>query len=499
MRRLLIALVTGGVLAAVILAQQPAPAPHLPGQNADPPAAAEYDRKLIHRPTPVPDRIVLSWSGDPATTQAVTWRTDISVSDGTAIAQLALAEGGPGFDPTWGRKNFRADKITTVPARTEHLKTAINEACYHSAGFTNLRPATRYVYRVGDGQNWSEWFQFRTASDRVEPFGFIYFGDAQNGLKTLWSRVARGAYSDMPKARFILHAGDLVNSGVSDSDWGEWHTAAGWINGMVPNVPIPGNHEYIGKNGLTDHWRPQFTLPENGPRGLEESCYHFDFQGLRVVCLNSNERIPEQAAWLRGILTKANNPNRWTVVAFHHPLYSTARGRDNKSLRDAWRPILDEFSVDLVLQGHDHTYGRSGLMHEDNLVTGSSLRNESGTVYVVSVSGAKMYTLGEQEWMQSSAENTQLYQLIRIDGDVLKYESRTATGDLFDSFELHKKPNGRNELVETLAAKGNPSRVYWNAAGGALVGSTVLLGLMWAFRRKREAGSAATERSRHTA
>ena len=48
--------------------------------------------------------------------------------------------------------------------------------------------------------NWSEWVHARTASDKPEPFSFIYFGDAQNDVKSLWSRVIRGAYSDAPKA-----------------------------------------------------------------------------------------------------------------------------------------------------------------------------------------------------------------------------------------------------------------------------------------------------------
>src|SRR5262245_57457266 len=250
---------------------------------------------------------------------------------------------------------------------------------------------------------------------------------------------------------------------------------------MVPSVPAVGNHEYVG--GLTPHWRAQFMLPENGPPGLEETCYYFDIPGVRVVALNSNERHAEQAEWLRKVLAKANNSNRWTVVTFHHPIYSSM-GRDNKEVREAWRPVFDEFAVDLVLQGHDHTYGRSGLMHEDNLVSGANVRSESGTVYVVSVSGAKLYKLARDEWMQSSGENVQLYQLVRFDGDVLKYESRTATGELFDAFELHKRPDGRNELVETFAARGKSSRRYWNAAGGMLIGAVVLLGVYWAFRRK---------------
>jgi hypothetical protein len=48
-----------------------------------------YAEKLAHAATPLPDRVVLTWSGDPATTQAVTWRTATSVERG--LAQLALA------------------------------------------------------------------------------------------------------------------------------------------------------------------------------------------------------------------------------------------------------------------------------------------------------------------------------------------------------------------------------------------------------------------------
>jgi 3',5'-cyclic AMP phosphodiesterase CpdA len=445
-------------------------------------APAKYDEKLIHRPSPMPDRIILTWAGNPATSQAVTWRTDTSVT--TPVAQLAVAEGGPGFDPTWAKDKDRAAKLPrTVPARSRPLTTALNEALYHRVNFEGLTPRTKYAYRVGDGTNWSEWFQFETPSDARQPFGFIYFGDAQNGIKTLWSRVARGAYSDMPKAKFILHAGDLVNSGSSDTDWGEWHAAAGWINGMVPSVPTPGNHEYTGPNGgITEHWRAQFTLPEHGPPGLGQTCYFLDVQGVRVVSLNSNEMVSEQVPWLEWVLS--NNPNRWTVVTFHHPVYSTVAGRDNKHIREAWRPVFDRFGVDLVLQGHDHTYGRTGLMREDNVLSGAFHRGERGTVYAVSVSGAKMYTLGDDFRMHATAQDKQLYQLITIDGDRLRYEARTATGELFDSFVLRKRPDGGNDLLDNGGTGHASGRLYWNAAAGVVILAAVLTALTWAFKRR---------------
>jgi hypothetical protein len=133
------------------------------------------------------------------------------------------------------------------------------------------------------------------------------------------------------------------------------------------------------------------------------------------------------------------------VLTFHHPVLSTAKGRDNKALREAWQPIIDKHKVDLVLTGHDHTYGRS------NLQTGLSTQ-KGGTIYVVSVSGPKMYELEKQAWMARAAEDTQLFQVIRIDGDVLNYQARTARGVLYDAFELRKAKGKPNRLISRIPA-----------------------------------------------
>ena len=96
--------------------------------------------------------------------------------------------------------------------------------------------------------------------------------------------------------------------------------AAGeWINAMIPQVPSPGNHEYYAikmpdgrkKRMITPHWRAQFTLPENGPSGLKETAYYIDYQGARIISLNSNEQQDKQADWLNRILQ--DNPGTWTV------------------------------------------------------------------------------------------------------------------------------------------------------------------------------------------
>ena len=416
------------------------------------------------RPAPEPDRIVLTWSGNPATTQSVTWRTDTTVS--SPQAQLALAADGPGF----------VRDAQTVPAVTERLDTRDVQgggavASYHSVEFTGLLSDTLYVYRVGDGTHWSEWFQFRTASTSRKPFSFLYVGDAQNDVLSLWSRVIREGYRQAPDMRFVIHAGDLVNYGNADHEWGQWFRAGSFIHAMVPSVPAAGNHEYptgrtnAAQRELSVFWRPQFTLPANGAPGLPESSYWFDFEGARILVLDSNRDIESQAEWMRTVLR--DNPQPWTIAAFHHPIFSPARNRDNAELRASWKPLFDEFGVDLVLTGHDHTYarGRSGGtwgtaagIQTKNVPTGATARTGTGTVYVVSVSGPKMYDVGKDAWktfdarLDRTAENTQLFQVIRIAGDTLRYEARTATGSLYDAFHLVRGARG-NRFIDRTPAK----------------------------------------------
>ena len=405
-------------------------------------------------PTELPDRIILTFSGDPSTTQSVTWRTDTTVKK--AVAEVALADGAPKF---WQSGRILAAKTETMDAT--HIKTAEVIANYHSVTFGGLTPDTTYAYRVGDGKHWSEWFQFRTASKKPKPFSFLYVGDAQNFILELWSRLIRAGFKKAPDARFIIHAGDLVNNAHSERQWHEWYMAGGWLHRILPSVPIPGNHEYSSYNttdaekgisNLSVQWNYQFTLPENGPKGQRESAYFYDYQGVRFVCLNSNRMQEEQVAWFDSVLS--NNPNKWTIASFHHPVFSGARDRDNKRLRELWKPIIDKHNVDLVLTGHDHTYTRGQAGPDSkNAIAGVNAR-DGGTVYVVSVSGGKMYELTDSLWkdynakLDRTAENTQLFQVIHINGDKLEYQAYTATGILYDAFTLIKQKNDKNKFIE---------------------------------------------------
>jgi hypothetical protein len=419
-------------------------------------APPAVDPRVVHAPLVVPDRIVLTPTVTPAVSQNVSWRTSTDV----ATPKVQLTKAVPGV----------ASASSTVTGESTTFTADLGyDVREHSATLTDLEPATTYLYRVGDGDTWSEWLEFETANDESEPFSFIMQGDAQNDIKSYASRTFRAATEARPYAKAVLHAGDLIDTDDSEAEWGEWFGAAGWMNGSMNVIASAGNHEYYPGPELAEHWGAQFQYPLNGPKTTPrieqlyaENVYYTDYQGVRFIALNSNfpgdsEAFAAQTAWLETVL--AENPNKWTVVTFHHPVFSVSSGRDNSAIRNAWMPLFEQYDVDLVLQGHDHAYGRGNLAaNETDLPPGTTAeRSNRGPVYLVSVAGPKYYVLDptdDNNWtdnhahLRTSLANTQLYQLVDVSQGELHVESWNVSGELVDGFTVTKDDAG-SKLVTT--------------------------------------------------
>jgi 3',5'-cyclic AMP phosphodiesterase CpdA len=304
------------------------------------------------------------------------------------------------------------------------------------------------VYRVGDGsKHWSEWIQFRTAKSTYAPIQFVYFGDAQNDILDHWSRVIRMAYQTAPNASFAIHAGDLVNIAHRDHEWAQWFKAGGFLHSQWTAIPAVGNHEFSAVNGgsrrVSIQWRPQFTLPVEkslDPK-LHETVYTVDYQDVQIIVLNSTDNLESQTKYLETQLK--NSTAKWKIVTCHHSVFSPARGRDFKFARENWKPLLDKYNVDLVLNGHDHTYARGHVP----VRTSDGDTPELGTVYVTSVSGPKQYGLDRKQILayksqgyqsDKTAEQTQFFQVITIEENTLSYVAYTVLGDEYDRATITK-------------------------------------------------------------
>lgn len=430
--------------------------------------------------SPWPDRVTLTFEADPARSLAVNWRTDASVSQ--TAAEIALATADARFDLTARSVPAVTEAVDLLALQRDGAEIAlpfnagVEAAHYHSVRFDNLEPDTLYAYRVqGAGGVWSEWFHARTAPESGA-FRFIYLGDAQNDILSHWSRTVRAAFQAAPDARFVLHAGDMVNRASRDVEWAEWFKASGFIHGMIPALPVAGNHEYDNfgatpetrQRTLSILWRPQFRLPveESLPASLHETVYDVRYnRDLHIFILDTNSPDLEvQARWLDAELARSDA--KWRIVSMHHPVFSSGQGRDNRERREAFLPIFLKHRVDFVLQGHDHTYGRGGIA-DDTAQTPERVAVADGgalaTMFANSVSGPKQYQFKDTLWdeyadtgveLERHGENTQFYQVIDIDGDTLTYRAYTTVGDLYDSVTLRKAADGSKAVTE-----GNTSTV----------------------------------------
>lgn len=422
-----------------------------------------------------PDRIVVTLPKEPQTSFAVTWRTNNSVTE--TMAEIVEARDDARFD--FGALQVAATTETLTLAQREgydgpidvSLNAGLPPASFHSVIFEDLKPDTLYAYRVqGDNGLWSEWFQTRTAAE-TGPLTFLYIGDAQNALRSHWSRLIRAGFQDAPKADFILHAGDLVNRASRDYEWAEWFEATGFIHGMIPAVPLAGNHEYeylkVPEDAqdrlLSIMWRPQFTLPEEPTlhADLQEVAYDLRYSDdVHFFVLSTQSfRIEEQAEWLDRELGASDA--KWKIVTMHHPVFSSGADRDSPNKRAALLPVINKHGVDIVLQGHDHTYARGVIGQTPERVAYQSKGGKVSTMFVNSVSGPKQYNFRENDWdgyadddvvLVRKAENTQFYQVITIDGDELTYEARTATGKLYDDFVMKKDRRGQKRIIKGSAS-----------------------------------------------
>lgn len=404
------------------------------------------------------DRIVLTAGENAAQQMAVSFRTDVQQSD--ALLEFGPALAGP-------QLTAKAQQLTGT---TRRLDSDNGPSNYHQVRLERLTPDTAYVYRVKGSAGWSEWQQFRTAREDFAPFTFLYLGDTQNDILNVASRTIRQALRSVARPALVVHAGDLVASReelAHDDEWGEWNQAGGWAYAAIPQVTAAGNHEYIDtlladgseSRTLSPHFPAQFALPRNGAKGVSDTSFFSDYQGVRFVVLDGTSALDlgtldAQTSWLENALKSSQAI--WNIVVMHQPVYTCARPEDTEELKAAWKPLFDRYNVDLVLQGHDHCYSR--LTHEAGREAAAKAQRGNlpiGPVYMVSVTGSKMYGLNDRAHTQPdrSAEDTQLFQTITVEQNRLSVRAYTADDRLYDAFDIQRDSSGKKYLHETRLQK----------------------------------------------
>lgn len=305
---------------------------------------------------------------------------------------------------------------------------------------------TTYYYSYTDdvkNPNWSEVQSYTTK--KTTNFQTILVGDPQIGASGSqgqgtaddiniavdtfnWNKTLEQAKITAPNASFILSAGDQIDYAGTDSSDGKnvrESEYAGFtypaLLRMLPLATTIGNHESKG----TDY-KYHYNNP-NSEDGLGStnsgSDYYFSYGNVLFISLNSNNRNTVEHRELLKKAVESNPDAKWKVVMFHHDIYGSGQPHsdtDGANLRALFAPLMDEFSIDMCLTGHDHSYARSYLMADGTAIQydDSVAINPEGTLYIAagSASGSKFYKLATtKQYYIAERSNTQTPTFSTID------------------------------------------------------------------------------------
>ena len=339
--------------------------------------------------------------------------TQVSLTPGADETQLNFAwysqtQDGQAATPVvhfgTDRNNLTAFTGTTMPVDTSLTGGVAYDSNHVTV--TGLQANTTYYYTVEKNGVETEVQEYRTGSfDSVK---MLYVGDPQigaskgqpqNGEALVadagaantaarndafgWNRTLEIATQQNPDVNFIISAGDQVNKTGQAKE----EEYAGYLSpDVLASLPVAttiGNHDSLN---------PDYTYHFNNPNatsyGETEAGgdYYYSYgDGLFVVLNTNNYNVAEHEQAIAEAV--ASDPDAaWRIVTIHQDIYGTGLDHsdtDGMILRTQLTPIFDEYDIDVVLQGHDHTYSRSKLLYGDGQTHGTyEFRlNAEGTDY----------------------------------------------------------------------------------------------------------------------
>lgn len=271
------------------------------------------------------------------------------------------------------------DSLVQIGAAPGALTTSFHDAALttdHAVTVTGLSPDTVYFYSVGEtgnvraGDDTAHWFRSSDAVGAPTSKRIWLLGDA--GTNDANQEAVRDAflnYSTAAPADLILLLGDNAYDAGSD---GDYQTAIFDMYAeslrTTPLFSTRGNHEFH-----TVAYYDIFTKPTaaelGGVASGTEAYYSFDYGKIHFVCLDSqgSSRLAggPMATWLEADLASTLQP--WIIAFWHHPPYTKGSHDSDTSgqltaMREVFVPILEDYGVDLVFNGHSHSYERSFLI-----------------------------------------------------------------------------------------------------------------------------------------
>ena len=307
------------------------------------------------------------------------------------------------------------------------------EQYYLHAAVDGLQPGETYYYTVGhDGwdpqSNLATINTFTTAPTGRGKFTFTAFGD--QGIT--YDAVGTSSLIKGLNPAFHLHAGDisyaesggagLLTDTYDPRIWDAFFNQVERVAASTPWQVAVGNHEmepWYSPDGYGGQLS-RFDFPGN-----KTTYYSFTYGNVAVISLDANDvsyELPAnngysggaQTAWLAKELAsyRARKDIDFIVAYFHHCAYSTCTSHGSEGgVRQYWTPLFDKYSVDLVINGHNHIYERTDPLKSGSATGAAPIGSTvtpatQGTTYIVAGgAGASLYQFSAADSYEGDVDN----------------------------------------------------------------------------------------------
>lgn len=325
---------------------------------------------------------------------------DIVVNPGKNENEVAVTWFAKGDVNNDSKLIFDGKSYTPIRSR----KTGDSNGYSTYTSLVNITPGTSYKYHVETGSYKSKEYTLKTkALGKDNEFNVSYFGDPQIGSgDSVWSAAGLDKNTqakveqdkvDFAKTletakktdpHFFLSMGDNAENAGYEAEY-DYFLDNDIFKERIFSSTV-GNHEtYIDPEDsslqnttFSDH----FYLPnesdlgsiskvnEDGTPFYIPGDYYYSYGDTLFLNLNSNVIDSSQhKAFLEQAIAQATKEHgknfSWKVVSFHHAPYSTATHTSDEDIllrRKELVKIFNDNGIDVVLNGHDHIYARTGQM-----------------------------------------------------------------------------------------------------------------------------------------
>ncbi|XP_070536666.1 acid phosphatase type 7-like [Ptychodera flava] len=269
----------------------------------------------------------------------------------------------------------------------------------HRVQLTDLIPGQNYSYKIQtDDGVYSDEFLMKTMTEGEDwsPNLLVYGDMGRVGGAPSLKLLTKEALSGRIDA--AIHVGDFAY---------DLHTEGGkygddFMNRIqelatrIPYMTTVGNHEIPYS---FSHYRYRFSMPNlPWPTPEEKMWYSFNIGKAHFISYSTevyftNGPIESHYQWLLDDLREANKPeNRsrrpWIIAYGHRPMYcSNVDGDDCTKADSIVRAGLEELffnqGVDIIIQGHEHSYERLWPVYKDKVFT-TNYSNPRAPIHIIS-------------------------------------------------------------------------------------------------------------------